>query len=99
MNQNCLNRLIDVLMRVYGTCFQNRSNFCRVGVDPYGHCMLVCRNENELSSGGDMSVQDEIYAAAIANGCTPKWYDGILGWRCHCMCPDYAYWCHQRCSH
>jgi hypothetical protein len=28
------------------------------------------------------------YALAKKAGCTPRWYDGILGWAWHCNCPS-----------
>jgi hypothetical protein len=30
---------------------------------------------------------DEAFEKAIAAGCTPRWYDGIIGWAWHCDCP------------
>lgn len=45
-----------------------------------------------------MSINDMIYRTAIANGCSPKWHDGIFGWAWHCMCEDLAHACDQQCS-
>jgi hypothetical protein len=37
---------------------------------------------------------------ALAAGCTPRWYNGILGWAWHCSCPgdDDSHYIDQQCS-
>ncbi len=41
---------------------------------------------------------DAAYKAAVACGCSPKWYDGIFGWTWHCSCEDNRHGCDQQCS-
>lgn len=45
-----------------------------------------------------MNYHDEIHATATANGCKPRWYDGIFGWAWHCTCKDMTHACDQQCS-
>jgi len=37
---------------------------------------------------------------AVKAGCTPRWYDGILGWAWHCKCPggDDSHFIDSQCS-
>ena len=43
-------------------------------------------------------LRDEIYMIAVANGCSPFWYDGMLGPTWHCGCEDNTHACDQQCS-
>jgi hypothetical protein len=45
-----------------------------------------------------MKVLDEIFQMAVAAGCDPQWYDGILGWRWHCGCENNIHGCDSQCS-
>lgn len=41
---------------------------------------------------------NEIYAKAKANGCSPLWHNGILGWAWHCQCGDHLHYGDSQCS-
>jgi hypothetical protein len=40
---------------------------------------------------------EQLAATARAHGCTPKWYDGMFGWRYHCGCKDHLHCSDQQC--
>jgi hypothetical protein len=45
-----------------------------------------------------MTIHDEIFQLAIADGCQPFWWDGIYGWAWHCNCDNEAHFCDSQCS-
>ena len=40
----------------------------------------------------------KLYNKAIESGCTPVWYDGIVGLSWHCGCNDNIHGCDSQCS-
>jgi len=46
-----------------------------------------------------ITINDELFLIAVVAGCTPRWFDGIFGWRWHCGCDGEPNHCSdQQCS-
>jgi hypothetical protein len=53
------------------------------------------------SGAADQTLTHEkAYSKAVKNGCTPRWYNGIVGWAWHCDCPgeNSSHFADQQCS-
>lgn len=46
----------------------------------------------------ELDRNDKAFEKAVAAGCRPVWYDGMLGPRWHCGCDDLDHACDQQCS-
>jgi hypothetical protein len=42
--------------------------------------------------------KNEVVKNAERDGCSPLWWNGILGWRWHCTCPDNKHGLDRQCS-
>lgn len=81
------------------TCY-----YCNGPTSEATRVCLECATEEQifrrapLPEQKDMAAHDEIFLLALEQGCSPEWYDGILGWSWHCGCPLNLHGCDQQCS-
>ena len=45
-----------------------------------------------------MTEHDKVFERAVAAGCKPFWYDGMIGPAWHCGCNDRAHQVDSQCS-
>lgn len=62
-----------------------------------GECCAV-RKDLRVQGPRPTPEDDALCIEAIKSGCSPIWYDGLLGWRYHCNCSDHLHCGDQQCS-